>query len=114
LEAAFLSLALVISGATGSNSDCVNGNFVFQGIKDDMPFYKNLINQSYCYRASDGKWYVSDEADLEAGEAAGFCASLEAGLGHPSRASRWQVALGHNKWEEQPAVIVAMMVILFE
>jgi hypothetical protein len=103
-------LALVFSGATGETSGNVNGIFLYQGIKDDMPFYKNLANQMYCYRASDGKWCVSTNADFEAGKAFGWCYSAEEGLGHPSRASMWLVVNINGKFEDQPSVKVATMV----
>ena len=102
-------LAVVFSGASGEISFRVNGIFLFQGIKDDMPFYKNLVNQQYCHRASDGNWYVSDKESFEANKASGYCDSVEAGWDHPSRALRWTVWDG-SKWEEQPAVKVATMV----
>jgi hypothetical protein len=113
LEVASLNkLAVVFSGATGNNSDMVNGIFLFQGIKDDMPFYKNLVNQSYCYSVSGGQWFVNYKAKFEEDKASGFCASFDAGLGHPSYASQWKVSV-NGKWEEQPDVKVAIMVSLF-
>ena len=105
-------LAVVFSGATDDNSDMVNGIFLFQGIKDDMPFYKNLVNQSYCYSVFDGKWFVNDKAKFEESNASGHCVSVDAGLGHPSYALRWKVSV-NGKWEEQPDVKVAIMVSLF-
>ena len=101
---------MVFSGASDDKSGVVNGIFLFQGIKDDMPFYKNLVNQSYCYRANNGMWLVSDKESYEASKAAGWCSSVKTGCGHPSRALRWKV-LVNGKFEEQPAVEVATIVI---
>ena len=107
-------LAVVFSGATDDNSDMVNGIFLFQGIKDDMPFYKNLVNQSYCYSVSYGIWYVNDKAKFEVSRASGYCASVDAGLGHPSYASQWKVSVD-GKYEKRADVKVAIMVSpLFE
>ena len=50
---------MAFSGATGTNSDLVNGIFLFQDVRNGMPVFKNLVSQRYCYRASDRKWYVS-------------------------------------------------------
>ena len=106
-------LAVVFSGATGNNSDMVNGIFLFQGIKDDKPFYKNLVSQRYCYCATDGRWYVHVKANFDTSKAAGVCSTIEAGYVHPSRASRWQMGV-NGKWEEQPAITVQTMVSLIK
>ena len=98
-------LPISISGATGANSVNANGIFFFQGITNETPFYKNVANQKYFYRASDGYWYVYDKESFDACKPGGWCHSAEAGLGHPTCASIWKV-FSSGKWEEQPAVKV--------
>ena len=105
----FNKLAVVFSGATGTNSDLVNGVFFFMGIKDDKPFYKNLVSQRYCYRATDDRWYVHNKANFDTSKNSGVCSSLEAGWVHPSRAPRWQMGV-NGKWEEQPAIEIVTIV----
>jgi hypothetical protein len=75
---------VIISGATGDECCEANGIFLFLGVKDDRPLYKNLVNQSRLHYASDSKWYVSNKADLELKKITGWCRSVEAGWGHPS------------------------------
>ena len=102
-------LPIRITGVTGNISSFVNGVYLYRGIKNGMPYYVNLVNQSYWYCASDGKWTVFDKANFEENKAGGYCASIEPGLGNPSRVSRWQVSV-IDKWEEQRTVNVATMV----
>ena len=78
-------------------------------MKNGMPYYMNLVNQSYLYRASDSKWTVYNKVNFEENKAGGWCSSIETGLGHPSGVSRWQVGV-NGKWEEQRAINVSTMV----
>lgn len=103
-------LPLIVAGATGDNGDKINGIFLFQGNRNDTPFYKNFITRSYCYISLlDSKWHISHQADFEANLANNNCESLQAGFGHPSCESRWLVPVS-GKLEEQPAMKVATMV----
>ena len=104
----------MIFGATGVNYRHVNGVYLYKGMKNEKPFYKNLANQSFLFFASDGKWYVSNKEDFDASKAFGWCRSVESGLGHPSLAHLWKMQVGRlassDQWEEQPSVKVATMV----
>ena len=108
--ASYVKLPLIVSGATGATSCNANGVFFFLGIANELPFYKNLTNHKYFYRATDGYWYIYDKARFEARKEGGWCHSLEAGLGHPCRASKWKISTMDGRWVEQPAVTVATMV----
>ena len=104
-------LAINMSGSTGKNSGEVDGVYVYQDMKGDKPFYKNLVNQSYLYQ-TNGFWYVSGKDDFDAGKATGWCRSAEAGLVNPSRAHLWKMWRGlKTKWVDQPSVKVATMVL---
>ncbi len=102
---------MILSGVTGVNSSIVNGVYLFKGMKDDKPFYKNLVSQSFLFCASDNKWCVSSKEDCDAGKAAGWCRSVESGLDHPLRAHPWEV-LGSGDFEEQSAVKIVVTVIM--
>ena len=99
---------MAIKGATSKNCTEVNGFFFNQGMRDDKPFFKNLVSQSYLYFASNGFWYVSSKDDFDAGKAAGWCRSAEPGLDHPSRARLWKG--WKTKWVDQPAIEVNTVV----
>jgi len=106
-------LAVIISGVTGAD---INGIYVFQGMKNDKPFYKNLLNQHYLYYASGRhQWVFSNKADFDFSDKVSFevsyrvcCYSAVFGFGHPSLVGLWKSS-GNFECEDQPAMTVATM-----
>jgi len=63
----FNKLTVTISGAYGKYFGNINGDYVFQEMKDGKPYYQNLANKMYLHCDSDNIWRVSVSADANKG-----------------------------------------------
>eukprot|EP00729_Bicosta_minor_P021052 gene21052-biopygen19309 len=113
VEAAVTSLGGVeIKGAAGLNGPRVNGMYEkVEAMQNGKPVYIKVGSSGMvcCWYAPDGKWFVSATTDKDANENTGFAHSIETGLAAPELVTQWNVLALGDKWEVQPAVIVAVL-----
>ena len=103
-------LAVVVSGATDTDSCHVNGVYLYQCMKDDKPVYYNISNDHYLYYAPNSYWTVSgasEEARYASG--GGCCVCAELGLDHPSQGRLWQIII-EDEFADRPAVKFSSLV----
>lgn len=103
--AAVAASGFTVAGATGNNARFVNGAFSKTGaMQNGKPVYsKEGDVDMWCYRAPDGKWFVTTTAAKDANTGAGWAGSNEVGLAAPHLAKAWNVVV-NGAYVLQPAV----------
>lgn len=113
VEPAVTSLGGVeIKGAAGRNGASVNGMYEkVDEMQNGKPVYIKVGTSGMmcCWYAPSGKWFVSSTTCKDANKATGSAHSIATGLAAPELATQWTVHLGGGKWEDQPAVTVAVL-----
>eukprot|EP00729_Bicosta_minor_P004365 gene4365-biopygen30810 len=112
VEAAVTSLGGVDIKGAGMFGARVNGMYEkVEEMQNGKSVYIKVgtLGRMCCWYSSSGRWYVSPTKNKDANKAAGFAKSIETGLAAPELATQWNVWLGGDEYEVQPAVTVAVI-----
>jgi len=82
-----------ITGATGKNSENINGRYVFTGerFNGKALFQREGDREKFLLLDKNKSWMVSPTSDKEGNTGAGWCFSVETDLLHPTAVRNWKV-----------------------
>ena len=93
-----------INGASGENKTKVEGTYRLEAVgKPARPVYRKLDKSGlFLYVADSDAWSISDQADMESCEAAGYAHSAHVIAGTLAHeAQEWYVAVGDDTEEQK-------------
>lgn len=97
-------LPVVLKGATGSDSEFVNGIYVrTREVINEKPVFVKVGDVLKCmFSSSNGRWFITTTMGKDANVCKGW-ARTEPHLWHPNLAKKWEV-FGDATWRLQPIV----------
>lgn len=105
------SLAIVLSGATGSYARFINGCYAPTSEKvNGKSVFRMVADEKTClFFSSNGVWLAAAMDENINNKCHGW-AFTEEGLAHPMLAKNWTIFIGKKEWELQPKVATSVLV----
>lgn len=87
------SAAFSIKGITGFKDTKVNGSYqkLYATSQNGRAIYFKVSGDLYCWYTTTNQWMISQEADLNANNTAGFAYTVQPYLDAPHLATKWQI-----------------------